>query len=688
MSDNTNTPESRLEDGYKAFHKDFMEKISGLVKKDIPLFKTNSVNLWDKYLSSLPEEGRWHYNCKTCKKFIETYGGLVVIDEDANIKSALWNEVGTPIFFKETVKNLREYVEAREIINVFKTDKTVIGVPMTGVWKHLNIKLLDNSICINDSRLYSAGQVMARKLEDFQYLSKSLDGYLLYTSRKAVELLESEELYRSEKILGQAKWFLEIKEITDNTKVKRKRDNLVWYAVAKAPEGFCHVKTSVIGTLLDDIESRVSFEAIKNRFNAKMNPANYMRSQVAPTINQAVQAEKIIEKLGIANSLLRRYAKVDEIPIEEFTWQSDSEFKYEEEVPKKLGIFAHLVKQKKDESLELPKTVMTWEKFSRTVLPVAKNIEVKVNNQNRLMAMVTATDIEAENILRWNNTFSWYYHGGIDGEIKRRVEEQGGRYADNEIRCSLIWESYTDLDLHCITPSGKHIFFGDKKKDGGWLDIDMNANRGTSLTPVENIRWEKNAPNGKYKFIVHNYAERNSGFNPYKVELEIGDEIFTYTGVARATCKETIFEFYYNNKEVKMVNNKGTLETLNKNDLNKSNTWNIDINNFVKVNSIIKSPNVWGDSKDKTAGEHTFFVLDKCRDLSEGKGKGFFSEMLKSELHEIRRTLDAYTSTTPIEGVEEANVCGLGYSSEGSWELILRVKTDTSTRLIKIDRFD
>lgn len=688
MSDNINTPESRLEDGYKVFHEDLMRRISGLVKKETPLFKTDAVNLWDKYLSNILEEGREHYNCRTCKNFIERYGGLVVIDENANIKSVLWDEKDTPIFFKEAVKVLREYVEEREVINVFKTDNIVLGIPKTGIWEHLSIKLPVNSICVNESRLYSAGQIMARKLEDFKYLSDSLDTYLMDTSRKVVEFLESGELYRSEKILGQAKWFLEIKEITENIKSKKSRDNLIWYAVAKAPEGFCHVKTSIIGTLFDDVQKNRDFEAVKNRFNAKMSPANYMRSTVAPTVNQAAEAEKVVEKLGIAKSLLRRYAKLDEVPSEEFIWKSENAFKEKINEKKGLGMFAHLVGNKEKDSLRLPKIIMTWEKFSRTVLPEAKSIEVRINNQNRLMAMVTASDETAKNILRWNNTFSWYYHGGIDGEIKRRVEEQGGRYENNEIRCSLIWESYTDLDLHCITPSGKHIFFGNKKEDGGWLDIDMNAGRGRSLTPVENIRWEKDAPSGKYKFIVHNYTERNNGHNPYKLELEIGDEIFTYNGVASSVYKETVFEFEYKDKNIRMIKNKSDLEKSNISNSEKLNVWNIDVNSFVKVNSIIKSPNVWGQAKDKTAGEHTFFILDGCKDLSKGKGKGFFTEMLKSELHEIRRTLDAYTSTATIEGTDDADVCGLGYSTEGSWDLTLRVKTENSTRLIKIDRFD
>jgi len=69
-------------------------------------------------------------------------------------------------------------------------------------------------------------------------------------------------------------------------------------------------------------------------------------------------------------------------------------------------------------------------------------------------------------------------------------------------------------------------------------------------------------------------------------------------------------------------------------------------------------------------------------------GRGFFVETLKSELREIRKTLEAYTASTPIEGVDEASACGVGYSKDNDWNLTVKVKTNGTTRLIKIDRFD
>ena len=329
---------------------------------------------------------------------------------------------------------------------------------------------------------------------------------------------------------------------------------------------------------------------------------------------------------------------------------------------------------------------MTWEKFKRTILPNALSIEAKVDNINRLMALVTAADENSENILQWDNPFSWYYHGGIDGEIKRRVENAGGRYENNEIRCSLIWEGRTDLDLHCITPKGTHIYWSSKRSScGGYLDLDMNGIDRPSEYPVENMRWTINAPEGHYKFFVHNYTERvnKKQGTPFKVELEINGQIYSYVGEPlKASNQTTVFEFdYYNNTAT-------FLSTPYSNDSSKSNDWNININDFVKVTTITTSPNLWGNNNATHAGNHIFFLLEDCKDLSEGKGRGFFNEMLKPELRQIRKTLEAYTATTPIDEVENATACGLGYNSDNEWNLTLKVKTKDSTRLIKIDRFD
>lgn len=678
MSEFINLPQSRPDDRYGEFEKIIKDNFNSLVDKNTPLFVTDAENLWDVYLDNIKgEDARSHYNCNVCKSLINRYGSLVTINETGDMESVLWN-INVPPFFEDSVNALNNAVLNSRIKSVFISDERILGTPKTGAWTHLAVKLPIEKV--NKSRLLSAGQIMAEKREDYRMLSRALQEYSTSTITQALDLLNTETLYRGDNVLGIAKWFKEIKELISILNNSKQIENIKWLAVATAPTGFCHIKSSMIGTLLDDIQDGLDYNSIQRRFKEKMNPANYMRSQSAPTVNHVQEAEKIVEKMGIANSLLRRYASIDEIP--EFIWKN----RYNKSAisSKTGGVFGNIQtrdKVQKQTNIDLPLTVMTWEKFVRTVLPNAENIEAKVDNSNRLMALITASDETSENILQWNNTFSWYYHGGIDGEIKKRVEQAGGKYENNEIRCSLIWENYTDLDLHCYTPRDRHIFFGDKRFDNGWLDVDMNAGSGRTLKPVENIRFESGALEGRYKFKVHNYSDRNNGDNPYKVELEINGQVYTCEGNANRNYDEVAFEFDYIKGQAPRMIRGGA------NSVSTSSNWNLS-NEFVKVNAITTSPNVWGDNKVTRAGEHIFFLLDGCKDLSEGKGRGFFNEMLKSEFREIRKVLESYTASTPIENIEDATACGLGFNKDSEWNLTLKVTSNGSTRLIKIDRLD
>ena len=112
-------------------------------------------------------------------------------------------------------------------------------------------------------------------------------------------------------------------------------------------------------------------------------------------------------------------------------------------------------------------------------------------------------------------------------ELKARLARENAEAGAIEI--ALIWNAYDDLDLHCIDPSGSHIFFGNERSpSGGWLDVDMNvgANAGGSLEPVEHIRWQEGeAPEGEYQVSVVHYDAYSSGSIPFTVAIKANNEI-------------------------------------------------------------------------------------------------------------------------------------------------------------------
>lgn len=683
MKDLTNvmayTKEDSEDDRYPEFEIAVRKRFEKFVSNGALLFSTNADDIFETYLENLPKEAQAHYVCNSCKSFFTRYGNLVTIDPQGNMESVLWNHEDVPSFFKKSVKALEELVLASSVKKMFISDEKTLGHPVTGSWTHLSVTLPISYV--NKSRLLTASQLMAEKVEDYKMLMRAVVEFNSTTVDKALALIKSETMYRSDRVLGIAEWFKNVIELRASVSGIAKKTNVTWLAVASAPNGYTHIKSSMIGTLLEDIQSGLNAELVASRFAEKMNPANYMRSQTAPTQGGIYEAEKIIQKLGLENSLSRRYATLEELPESELIWK---ERKFEpKKSDKPAGIFAHLApKQNVEDPMMLPQTIMTFDKFSRTVLPTADKIEAMISNPERFMALVTAEDNTAENILQWGNPFSWYYHGGADAEMKRRVEEAGGRHEDNTIRVSLMWEGLTDLDLHCVNPRGQHLYYHSKRDSyGGYLDLDMNGLDRESSTPVENMRWGSNAPEGKYKFYVVNYSERvnRQEGTPFVAELEVNGRIYKYHGKPlRDGKQETVFEFDFSKSQGASISSAST----------NSDDWGVRNNSFVKVNAIIPSPNLWGEDKAPQAGNHTFFLLDGVKDTSEGKGRGFFNEMLKGELRQIRKTLEAFTASAVISDSDSASACGLGYSKDSEWNLILKVTSGNSSRLVKIDRWD
>lgn len=384
---------------------------------DEPLFTTEAGELYDLFLANLPEEARQHYTCRACRNFVNRYGGLVTIDDDGRTYPAMWGDV--PDFFVPAVDAIRKAVRRARITGVFITSEKRLGIPKTGDWYHMAVDVPKARIF--KDRLNTASQKAAEKSQDASMLASAVYKYSLNTIETAVNILRSETLYRGDKILGIAEWFLEVKKITEKLGHHGNLgSNIIWKKAATAPAGFCHVSSSMIGTLLDDIEEGLDLEAIRFRFDAKMHPLKYQRPQAAPSAGNVARAEKIVEELGIANSLRRRFARLDEI---ETIW------KPEPKTSDKVfgGVFAGL---KTKESLKptsptiVPRTTnITWEKFKRTVLPLAKKIEYYTGNTfDSYAALVTAADTDAPPIILWDteenrNPFNWYmYSGGSNPE--------------------------------------------------------------------------------------------------------------------------------------------------------------------------------------------------------------------------------------------------------------------------------
>lgn len=528
----------RKSDGYEQFLASVRNAFEKNMQEDkSPLFTTDATDLFDLFLENLPADARQHYTCRACRKFVDTYGGLVRIDENGTKTPAMWaTATAVPDFFTGAVKAIRKAVNDANITGVFATSERVLGTPKTGSWNHLAVVMPDRFL--NKSRIKTSDQAMAEKAEDCRILVDALRKYNIETVRNAVSLLSAEALYRGEKVLGVAEWFFDLKRKLEGESRKRAK-NIIWYAVATAPAGFCHVSSSMIGTLLDDIEAGLDINAVSKRFANKMNPLAYQRPQAAPSRGNVEQAERLVEKMGIANSLKRRFARADELQT---VWEPSP---VRDSRPATTGIFSGVKTKEQSRKGSSPTLIgkvdgITFEKFKREVLPSAKTIEFAVPiGRDNYCAILTAEDPDAPPIVRWDteenrNPFSWYvYSGGSMPE-----------------------------------------------------------------------------------------------------------------------------------------------------------TWNLHPGRFIPVTAVTMQPNMWSGNHDYE-GKAVIFVLKDCKDMNyRNSGCALFPEILKSELHEVRATIEAYSKQSTCYGYDEASACGIRIQANANSRARFRVTTDFGVTEYVIDRFD
>jgi hypothetical protein len=376
----------------------------------VNLFTTDTANLFQAFGAALPASLRQKHNCVSCRKFVDRYGGIVTIGVDGQTIPVMWNPDVVPEIYRSAVSQLSSIISGAAIDNVFLTDLRTWGTPVTGNWEHFSI-VLDEDFATERGNIYTVGQLMSEKRQDYEMLLRGLADFPIEVVRQAQSLLSSEKLYRSEKCIGVAKWLLELQQRRESAQNQRVRANITWAAVASAPPGFCHVRSSAIGTLLEDIKDGLTFPEIQARFNAKMNPLQYQRPTAPPSAGNIAQAEKIIEQLQTAGALERRFAKLED--LRHFWIPQPVKAKVESK-----GIFGHLktALPKSQKQLDIPPIVMTWDKFARTILPTAKKIEYFVpTTKQSYMAMVTAKNPEAPPIIQWDledcrNPVTWYFY--------------------------------------------------------------------------------------------------------------------------------------------------------------------------------------------------------------------------------------------------------------------------------------
>lgn len=388
---------------------------------------TPEKDLQKTFRRAFPSEHRQYHNCDCCKTFIYKYGNLVTIGEDGQVRSAVWNE--GLIHWKNrglnpytaVVQEMRLAVEPAgvkrgTIQGVFYTDDASLGLPEVGGWDHLSLlipKKWSTSKIIHNRSDLTASQAMAAKLEDYRNLTRALDTMPSNKVKQAVGLLTMSGAARAEKVLHIGQFLHNAFEQTSG-KAAALYEKTVWKLVAEGDAGQCCPQGTVFGQLVEDLKMNYTPTMAMQRHNARMAGDKYQRP-TAISEGNIDQAEKLIEKLDLGKSLARRFANYIEVDRIWAPWDEKTKGKPSGEA----GVFADLrpKAQVKGNQEVLSRTPinMSFAKFQRTILPIAKRIEAALEGHGSYGCMTTAVHADAAPLMAWDrygsrNPFAWYQY--------------------------------------------------------------------------------------------------------------------------------------------------------------------------------------------------------------------------------------------------------------------------------------
>lgn len=644
------------------------------------LYKTevSKEELWDTYLNSFPEGSnpifreRTEHDCQCCKQFIRACGNVVSIIDGELV--SIWDVVVDDPNYQIVVSAMSEVVKSRDIKDIFLHPEKNLGTDHNHEirdgspyrWDHFHFELSSQYVKKGADIASTLSQARSTK----EVFKRGLEEITTESINTVLELIEQKSIYRGEENKGVVEEF--------------GRHNTQYYALDNySKDTYCwehwnttgaRIRNTAIGTLLIDISEGMELDRAVKSFEAKVAPTNYKRPTALITKGMISNAEKKVDELGISESLQRRYAVTDDVTINNVIYADRS-------VKKAMNVFDEL-------SRELPDSVKNLDKidevdidtFINSILPKSDSVEIMFENKhmNNLMSLIAPVNSGSKNILKWDNNFSWSYNGEVTDSIKERVKKAGGNVS-GDLRASLSWFNYDDLDLHAKLPNGEHIYFSNQssRQTGCNLDVDMNAGGSKTRNAVENIVIpnKANLLNGKYLIQVHNYAKRETIDCGFEVEFDfMGDtHNFFYENTVKNGEYIDVIEFEYSHENgLKIIN------SLPESSASKE-AWGISTKKFHKVNMVMNSPNHW-DGKT-TGNKHLFFILDGCK--NDKAARGFFNEFLSESLTEHRKVFEVLGSKMKT-AVSESQLSGLGFSSTQHNQIVCRV-TGSFSRTIKIN---
>lgn len=647
------------------------------ISNNLPIYVTvNGDAVWERYLEAFPEGSnpifvkRRVYECNVCRNFLRNVGNIVIINSAYSVET-LWQpdsdyqsyELEDP--FQTVAYELDNFVRRADIAGPFLKPMDRYGQPLTRVehessgktfrWEHFNVRLNTKYFKGKETdaeigKMRAAVQVFRRGLEEL-----TPDSFNTF-----IELSESPNgLYRGTEFVPAIKGLRDLQKEYKSLPVNRKRDRFVW---VNCESRFARVRNTAAGTFLINISNGEDLEKAVAVYETAVAPGNYKRSSALITPKMIEQAMDQIKSLNLTEALSRRFAKADDVTIDNVLWADSSTQSRMKTRHEELGDLllssAHLAMAKRFKVLK--DGVLSMDSFVEDVLPQAAQMEVLFKNRfkNNLMSVTAPASPDAERLFKWDNNFAWSYTGNVTDSIKERVKKAGGN-VEAKLRVSLAWFNTDDLDVHIIDPDNTHIYFNNRK---GILDVDANCF--TVVTdPVENLAFQ-HPKRGTYKVWVNQFNRRSRDNVGFEIQLVDEHETRNFNYSKGVSGEVPCFTFTYDGEKITEVKVSEGLESGG----SSSEAWGINTETFVKVNMMMLSPNFWDGQQ--IGNKHWFFILDKCQ--NPDSVRGIYNEYLRSELETHRKVFEVLSAKTQCEPTAD-QLSGLGFSVTRREEITVRV---------------
>lgn len=686
---------------FKDFVKAIQKNLQQMSKDSSRLFTVNvdTEELYNLYLDSFPAgtneiyRERREYDCSCCRHFIRDVGNVVSIKNGE--LHTIWgiNPVSDDKY-NVVAAALDAYVKQKAVLGVFLKKEKRIGTPEnremlpTGKinkYEHFFVDLPE--ICIFKEYY---GHTLEGDLSQFRDIRNVFKRSLDEISKEAVdtvlELIAQNSLYKG------AEWKKQLTEFKNYQKeygklTDEQKELWIWEKSIAAGAVIGKIRNHSIGTLLVNISEGMDLDLAVRKYEQIVAPVNYKRPKAIFTKKMLEDAKKTITELGYMDSLQRRFATLDDITVNNILFSNKDAAK---RITGAMDLFDEMEQDVAIDPKRFSKVEeISAEDFIKNVLPVAKELEVYLENKHiqNMVSLIAPEVAAAKTMFKWNNGMSWAYTGNItDSDIKENVKAAGGSVT-GIVRFSIQWndkdgKDNSDLDAHCIEPKGgDHIYFSHKisRYTGGELDIDITdpiyqckSNGGVA---VENITYpskERMKP-GTYKFYVNQYSFRNS--QGFKAEVEVNGEIhsYEYNSPVRGNVDvaEVILDQSGNFKVVDKL--PGNCATISKD------VWGIKTLQFTPVSVVCYSPNYWDEQKG-IGHQHLFFMLKDC--INPEEPNGYYNEFLKPELEQHRRVFETLGAKAHVKDVDD-QLSGVGFSLTKRNDLIIKVKGATE-RVVKV----